>query len=264
VTERATVNGSAPAGPRGGVVQVTGELIATRRVGAYQHLTFVAPGVAELARPGQFVALAVGGDTSANLLRRCLSQDAEVRPSANECVRQLESVLREVPSDNASSAAPTAKLSPPAGLVPPPAPQALRGDWRRAAEPTASADELRRQGFRKGLLTAAAAVLIALTIAVFFLLPDWVAGRRPESSPPPKSSVPQTSATASPTPTAGPALTEKLDFEKLAALKQQAEYLRPQLLSRRRFRSAFAKRRDASGHQNLKTNRPARTACLHA
>ncbi len=56
-----------------GVVQVAGELIATRRVGAYQHLTFVAPGIAELARPGQFVALAVGGDTSANLLRRCFS-----------------------------------------------------------------------------------------------------------------------------------------------------------------------------------------------
>jgi dihydroorotate dehydrogenase electron transfer subunit len=56
-----------------GVVQVTGELIANRRAGAYHHLTFVAPGVAELARPGQFVALAVGGDTSANLLRRCFS-----------------------------------------------------------------------------------------------------------------------------------------------------------------------------------------------
>ena len=53
--------------------QVSGELIATRRAGAYHHLTFVAPGVAELARPGQFVALAVGGDTSANLLRLCFS-----------------------------------------------------------------------------------------------------------------------------------------------------------------------------------------------
>jgi dihydroorotate dehydrogenase electron transfer subunit len=53
--------------------QITGELVDTRRVGAYQQLTFVAPGVAELARPGQFVALAVGGDTSANLLRRCFS-----------------------------------------------------------------------------------------------------------------------------------------------------------------------------------------------
>jgi dihydroorotate dehydrogenase electron transfer subunit len=53
--------------------QVTGELVAARRVGDYHHLTFVAPGVAELARPGQFVALAVGGDTSATLLRRCFS-----------------------------------------------------------------------------------------------------------------------------------------------------------------------------------------------
>jgi len=66
-------NGSGPAVPRCGVVQVTGELVATRRVGAYQHLTFVAPGIAELARPGQFVALAVGGPMSANLLRRCFS-----------------------------------------------------------------------------------------------------------------------------------------------------------------------------------------------
>jgi dihydroorotate dehydrogenase electron transfer subunit len=59
--------------PGAGVVQVTGELIATRRVGAYHHLTLVAPGVAEHARPGQFVALAVGGPTSATLLRRCFS-----------------------------------------------------------------------------------------------------------------------------------------------------------------------------------------------
>jgi dihydroorotate dehydrogenase electron transfer subunit len=47
--------------------------MATRRVGAYHHLTFAVAGVAELARPGQFVALAVGGDTTANLLRRCFS-----------------------------------------------------------------------------------------------------------------------------------------------------------------------------------------------
>jgi dihydroorotate dehydrogenase electron transfer subunit len=51
----------------------TGELVSTARVGAYHLLTFLAPEVAELARPGQFVALAVGGGTSANLLRRCFS-----------------------------------------------------------------------------------------------------------------------------------------------------------------------------------------------
>ena len=48
-------------------------MIATRRAGSYQHLTLVAPGVAELARPGQFVALAVGGETSSTLLRRSFS-----------------------------------------------------------------------------------------------------------------------------------------------------------------------------------------------
>jgi dihydroorotate dehydrogenase electron transfer subunit len=71
---RASEKRTPPASPpRERTPQVTGELIATRRVGAYHHLTFAAPGVAELARPGQFVAMAVGGDTSANLLRRCFS-----------------------------------------------------------------------------------------------------------------------------------------------------------------------------------------------
>ncbi len=62
------------------MVQVAGEVIANRRVGAYHHLTLVAPGVAELAHPGQFVALAVGGPTSATLLRRCFSLH-KVKPS---------------------------------------------------------------------------------------------------------------------------------------------------------------------------------------
>jgi dihydroorotate dehydrogenase electron transfer subunit len=57
----------------GRIPQVSGELVNSRRVGAYQQMTFVAAGVAELALPGQFVALAVGGDTSAALLRRCFS-----------------------------------------------------------------------------------------------------------------------------------------------------------------------------------------------
>jgi dihydroorotate dehydrogenase electron transfer subunit len=55
------------------VTQEVAEVIATRRVGAYQHLTLVAAGMAELARPGQFVALAVGDECSATLLRRSFS-----------------------------------------------------------------------------------------------------------------------------------------------------------------------------------------------
>lgn len=60
-------------GRRARVTQEQAEVIATRRVGSYQQLTLVAPGVAELARPGQFVALAVGGESSSTLLRRSFS-----------------------------------------------------------------------------------------------------------------------------------------------------------------------------------------------
>ncbi len=73
MTAEASTTPTVAAREGAGVVQVVGELIATRRAGAYHHLTFVAPGIAELARPGQFVAMAVGGDTSSTLLRRCFS-----------------------------------------------------------------------------------------------------------------------------------------------------------------------------------------------
>ncbi len=54
-------------------VQVRGEVLSTRRVGEYYQLTVVAPGVAEQVRPGHFIALTVGGQTSAHLLRRAFS-----------------------------------------------------------------------------------------------------------------------------------------------------------------------------------------------
>ncbi|MCW2614919.1 MAG: dihydroorotate oxidase electron transfer subunit [Frankiales bacterium] len=51
-------------------LQVQGEVLSIRRVGAYQAMTVVAPGIPELTRPGHFVALAVGGPESSMLLRR--------------------------------------------------------------------------------------------------------------------------------------------------------------------------------------------------
>jgi len=41
-------------------LHVTGELLASRRIGAHHHLTVVASGVAERFRPGTFVALSTG------------------------------------------------------------------------------------------------------------------------------------------------------------------------------------------------------------
>ncbi len=43
-----------------GPLHVTGEVLTTKKVGAYRHLTLVAPGIAERFRPGTFVALSVG------------------------------------------------------------------------------------------------------------------------------------------------------------------------------------------------------------
>ncbi len=54
-------------------VQVRGEVISTRRVGDYYQMTIAAPGIAEQAKPGQFVALAVGGESTSMLLRRAFS-----------------------------------------------------------------------------------------------------------------------------------------------------------------------------------------------
>ena len=53
-----------------GPVQVTGEVLGVKRLGALVRLTFVADGVAERFRPGTFVAFAVGGPLSDRVLRR--------------------------------------------------------------------------------------------------------------------------------------------------------------------------------------------------
>lgn len=54
-------------------IQVDGEVVAMRRVGAYFHMSMTAPGIPEQTRPGHFIALSVGGPTSAALLRRAFS-----------------------------------------------------------------------------------------------------------------------------------------------------------------------------------------------
>jgi len=41
-------------------LHVRGEVLSTKRIGAYRHLTLVAPGIAERHRPGTFVAVSVG------------------------------------------------------------------------------------------------------------------------------------------------------------------------------------------------------------
>lgn len=54
-------------------IQLRGPVLTNRRVGAYSAMTVVAPGIPEQFRPGQFVAVAVGGEGSSMLLRRAFS-----------------------------------------------------------------------------------------------------------------------------------------------------------------------------------------------
>ena len=54
-------------------LQVQGEVLSLRKVGAYNAMTVVAPGMAELTKPGHFVAVQVGGPDSSMLLRRAFA-----------------------------------------------------------------------------------------------------------------------------------------------------------------------------------------------
>ncbi|MEI4270869.1 dihydroorotate dehydrogenase electron transfer subunit [Klenkia sp. LSe6-5] len=54
-------------------VQGPAVVVGSRPVSAYTELTLEAPDIADVARPGQFVAFAVGGPTSAMLLRRSIA-----------------------------------------------------------------------------------------------------------------------------------------------------------------------------------------------
>jgi dihydroorotate dehydrogenase electron transfer subunit len=57
-------------------VQRVVEVVGRRRVNAYVELSFAAPEIAERAESGQFVAFAIGGRTSALLLRRSIAISA--------------------------------------------------------------------------------------------------------------------------------------------------------------------------------------------
>ncbi|WP_338182753.1 dihydroorotate dehydrogenase electron transfer subunit [Jatrophihabitans sp.] len=54
-------------------VQESVEILSVKRVGEYTEFTVVAPGIAEHAKPGQFVAVAVGGENTSMLLRRAFA-----------------------------------------------------------------------------------------------------------------------------------------------------------------------------------------------
>jgi dihydroorotate dehydrogenase electron transfer subunit len=73
-------------------VQVKGTVLTVRRGDAYYAMTVVAPGIAARFRPGQFVAVAVGGPQTSMLLRRAFSIH-EVRPDHGGTVEFVFAVV---------------------------------------------------------------------------------------------------------------------------------------------------------------------------
>lgn len=53
--------------------QISSEVLDNRRSGDYHVLSLTAPGIAETARPGHFVTLAMGGEESSMVLRRAFA-----------------------------------------------------------------------------------------------------------------------------------------------------------------------------------------------
>jgi dihydroorotate dehydrogenase electron transfer subunit len=66
-----------------GPVHVTAEVLSVKKVGAYRHLTLIAPGVAERYRPGNFVAVSVGNGPAPGLLARRSFWIHRVRPTGS-------------------------------------------------------------------------------------------------------------------------------------------------------------------------------------
>ena len=54
-------------------MQIQAEVLSVRKVGAYNAMTVVAPGMAEVTKPGHFLAVQVGGPESSMLLRRAFA-----------------------------------------------------------------------------------------------------------------------------------------------------------------------------------------------
>ena len=54
-------------------LQIVAEVLDNRRTGDYHVISLTAPGIAELAKPGHFVTLAMGGEESSMVLRRAFA-----------------------------------------------------------------------------------------------------------------------------------------------------------------------------------------------
>jgi tetratricopeptide (TPR) repeat protein len=154
------------------------------------------------------------------LVRRCLAKVPADRPRDLDAVAATLRELAAAPAESAPrlERAPIT-LRPPVAEEPAIAPQ-----WSRQTSAGPTHQQLRSEGFRRGLVAATFVILLLGAGFVFFLLPRWVEQGAGTSAPAAPPALP-----AEPLPT--PAEPER-DLERLAAAKRDFEELRPTVAQR--------------------------------
>jgi tetratricopeptide (TPR) repeat protein len=157
-------------------------------------------------------------DALEDLVRRCLAKAPEHRP------RDLAATAATLRALADAAVEPTRRVErAPVALHPPVAAEpAIAPQWQRTAAAVPTPQQLRSEGFRRGLVAATFVVLLLGAGFVFFLLPRWVERGAGTPSPP-----------APPAATAEPAPAEpQRDLERLAVAKREFEEMRPGVVQR--------------------------------
>ena len=155
-------------------------------------------------------------ETLERLVLRCLAKQPQERPREMAGVAaELRALMQDLVQPSPPVAATRVTLQPP-----PTADGTIDPQWHRPADgPTP--EQLRSQGFRRGLVAGGFAFLALAAGFVFFVLPEWV---ERNASP--------TQVRAAPAPAEPRAAAAAPDLQQLAQLKQAFDELRPELARR--------------------------------
>lgn len=171
-----------------GPVHVQGEVVASRKVGAYRHLTLTAPGVPERFRAGSFVVVTVGDRTTRRALWvHRVRQSGGYGPTLDVVVEPRGEGTHQLAATPVGARVPlTGPLGRPFALPREPVSCLLVGEGRSAAPLFPLAERLRERGSTVSLVLSApdeAHLLSALearrsVAAVTVLTADGSVGQR--------------------------------------------------------------------------------------
>jgi tetratricopeptide (TPR) repeat protein len=153
------------------------------------------------------------------LVGQCLAKRPADRPASMAAVHNsLAAILAAAPAEDPAEM--PAGSDKPRQPRPPVEALPVQPQWRRGGSQVPSASALRKEGFRRGLLVGAMALLLLAAGFTFVVLPDLVASRAGRT--PALANAPAPAPVAPPAPAVA-------DLERLAGLKRQAEERRAPL-----------------------------------